>query len=133
MLTSSAVAEGTLTAEQKNFPRHHKLHQSLHWHIQDHHCKQPWVTCWHRSAANNCAFALTCSVPYDCASVLTSSAVAEGTETAEQKEFPRHHKLPRSLHWHIQDHNCKQPQPHPSIIVTNTNTNQQPATDDAIT
>ena len=44
------------------------------------------------------------SLAYNCASLLTSSAVAEGTKTAGQKNFPQHHNLPQSPNQHIRDH-----------------------------
>ena len=44
------------------------------------------------------------SLAYDCASSLTSSAVAEETETAEQKQVPQHHELHQSQNQHIRDH-----------------------------
>ena len=44
------------------------------------------------------------SLAYGCASSLTSSDMAEVSETAEQKQVPQHHKLPQSLNQHIRDH-----------------------------
>ena len=44
------------------------------------------------------------SLACDCASLLTSSDMAEGSKTEGQKNFRQHHNLPQSLNQHIRDH-----------------------------